>query len=252
VTPRPADEAVVLVHSALGDARMWGPLVPHLGDLRAVTYDLRGHGEQAFPAEEYSLAADLLDLLEERRIGRCSLVGSSLGGRIALEAALHAPDRVSALVLISSGLDVEVSGGELSACEAEEERLIDAGQLDAAVDLNLRFWVDGPRREEGASGEATRTLVRSMLRRAFEAQHEVDAAEIPLEPRLAERLGEIDVPALVVVGREDAAEMQEISRRIARDLPQAELVELDGLAHLPSLEAPERVGPLVHGFLARV
>ncbi len=73
MTPRPADEAVVLVHSALGDARMWGPLIPHLGGLRTVTYDLRGHGEQAFPPEEYSLAADLLALLDERGIGRCSL-----------------------------------------------------------------------------------------------------------------------------------------------------------------------------------
>lgn len=252
MTPRPADEAVVLVHSALGDARMWGPLIPHLGGLRTVTYDLRGHGEQAFPAGDYSLAADLLALLDERRIGRCSLVGSSLGGRVALEAALHAPHRVGALVLIGSGLDVDVEGGELHAYEAEEERLITAGELDAAVDLNLRFWVDGPRREEGASGEATRALVRSMLRRAFEAQHDVDADEVPLEPRLAERLGEIDVPALVVLGREDAEEMQEISRRIARLLPQAELVELDGLAHLPSLEAPEVVGPLVRDFLARV
>jgi pimeloyl-ACP methyl ester carboxylesterase len=252
VSARPQDEAVVLVHSALGDARMWGPLIPHLGGLRTVTYDLRGHGEQAFPPEEYSLAADLLALLDERRIGRCSLVGSSLGGRVALEAALHAPDRVSALVLIGSGLDVDVDEGELFEYAVEEERLIEAGELDAAVDLNLRFWVDGPRREEGASGEGTRALVRAMLRRAFETQHAVDADEIPLEPRLAERLGEIGVPALVVVGREDASEMQEISRRIARELPRAEFVELDGLAHLPSLEAPEVVGPLVRDFLARV
>ncbi|CAA9467719.1 MAG: Beta-ketoadipate enol-lactone hydrolase [uncultured Solirubrobacteraceae bacterium] len=249
---RPADEAVVLVHSALGDARMWGPLIPHLGGLRTVTYDLRGHGEQAFPEEEYSLAADLLAVMEERDIARCSLVGSSLGGRVALEAALHAPDRVGALVLIGSGLDLDVEEGEVYAYAVEEERLIEAGELDAAVDLNLRFWVDGPRREEGASGEATRGLVRAMLRRAFEAQQDVDAAEVRLEPRLAERLGEIDVPALVLVGREDARDMVDLSRRLARELPRAELVELDGLAHLPSLEAPEVVGPLVRDFLARL
>ena len=249
---RPADEAVVLVHSALGDARMWGPLIPHLGGLRTVTYDLRGHGEQAFPEEEYSLAGDLLEVMEERDIARCSLVGSSLGGRVALEAALHAPDRVGALVLIGSGLDLDVEEGEVYAYAVEEERLIEAGELDAAVDLNLRFWVDGPRREEGASGEATRGLVRAMLRRAFEAQQDVDAAEVRLEPRLAERLGEIDVPALVLVGREDARDMVDLSRRLARELPRAELVELDGLAHLPSLEAPEVVGPLVRDFLARL
>jgi CshA-type fibril repeat protein len=94
-----------------------------------------------------------------------------------------------------------------------------------------------------------------MLRRAFDAQHEVDASEVPLEPQLTARLREIAAPALVVVGREDAVQVLEISRRIARDVPRAELVELDGLAHLPSLEAPEVVGPararLPHPRLAR-
>jgi pimeloyl-ACP methyl ester carboxylesterase len=151
VTPRPADEAVVFVHSSLGDARMWGPLIPHLGGLRTVTYDLRGHGEQALPAGEYSLAADLLGLLDERGIGRCSLVGSSLGGRVALEVASTPRSGSARWSSSGPGSGLPAQDGEVSAYEAEEQRLIDEGDLDAAVDLNVRFWVDGPRREEGAS-----------------------------------------------------------------------------------------------------
>jgi 3-oxoadipate enol-lactonase len=69
------------------------------------------------------------------------------------------------------------------------------------------------------------------------------------EPPPEARLGEIGVPALVVVGSEDLDDMHAISGRIAAELPDARLVTIEGAGHLPALERPEAFNRLLLGFL---
>ena len=69
-------------------------------------------------------------------------------------------------------------------------------------------------------------------------------------PDVADRLGEVRAPTLVVVGEEDFDEMQAIGRKLAAEIPDARLETIPGAAHIPSLERPELFDPLVLDFLA--
>jgi 3-oxoadipate enol-lactonase len=81
---------VVLVHAGICDSRMWGPQWDAFPAAhRTVRYDLRGFGRSPLPPQPYSHGRDLIALLEQLRIERATLVGASLGGRVALESPSH-------------------------------------------------------------------------------------------------------------------------------------------------------------------
>jgi 3-oxoadipate enol-lactonase len=126
---------------------------------------------------------------------------------------------------------------EIIAFAEEEDRLLEEGDLDAAADLNARFW---------APSVAER--VRPMQRRSFELQ--VSSAAEALEPERID-LGAIHARTLVVVGEEDRADFRAIAKRLAEEIPDAELVTMPGVTHLPSLERPEETAALVRRFLGR-
>jgi pimeloyl-ACP methyl ester carboxylesterase len=116
------------------------------------------------------------------------------------------------------------------------------------VEVSLRTWVDGPRRSSADVDPGVRAGVAEMQRRAYELQREwVD--EEPLVPELAERLGEIRVPVLVVVGEEDQPDLQAIAERLAREIPGARLATIANTAHVPSMERPREFDELVLPFL---
>jgi 3-oxoadipate enol-lactonase len=243
---------VLLVHAGVADLRMWEPLAERLAAAgrRTVACDLRGFGRSELPPGRFSHAADLVELLDDLAIERIAVVGASWGGKVALELALRAPERVSAIALLDSALDEFDASAELEAYAEAEEAAVEAGDLDAATELTLRMWVDRP----GRSGvdPAARELVRAMQQRAYEVQDGVDAEEEELDPPLADRLGEVAAPALVVVGDDDVADFQAIAERLARELPNAApLVRIAGAAHLPGLERPDEVAEALLAFLRR-
>jgi 3-oxoadipate enol-lactonase len=244
--------AVLLVHAGIADSRMWAPVAERLvaGGHRVLTCDLRGFGRTPIEPGVVSNAADLAALLDELGIGRAAVVGASFGGRVALELALRAPERVTALALLDSSLDEFERSEELAASDAAEEAALEAGDLDAAVDLTVRMWVT---RGDRDVDPAVVDLVRTMQRDAFDAQLGVDAEYDELDPPLARRLGEISAPALVVVGADDVGDFHAIARRLAGELPGAgPVVTVEGAAHLPALERPEETARLLLDFLARV
>jgi pimeloyl-ACP methyl ester carboxylesterase len=231
---------------------MWEPLAERLvaAGHRVVACDLRGFGRSPLPPGRFSHAADLVELLDELGIDRAAVVGASWGGKVTLELALRAPERVSAIALLDSALDEFEASDELEAFGADEAAAFEAGDLDAATEANVRMWIDRP----GRSGvdPAARELVRAMQRRAFEVQDGVDAEEIELDPPVARRLGEIRVPALVVVGEEDVEDFQRLAGRLAGELPRAGgVVRIAGAAHLPALERPAQVAAVLVPFLSR-
>ena len=240
--------AVVLVHAGICDSRMWEPQSAAYRDrFRVVRYDLRGFGRSPLSPGGFSHGADLVAVLDAH--GPASVVGVSLGGRVALEAAVARAELVERLVLVGPGLPDHDWSSEAERFDAEEAAAVARGDLDAATELNLRFWVDGPRRTPDAVDSDVRELVREMQRRAFELQVGVEAEEEPLVPDFHERLAEIRVPVLLVVGDEDAADIRAIAERLARELPDARLVRIPEAAHLPSLERPAEFDALVVPFL---
>ena len=240
--------AVVLLHSGVADHRMWDAQVAALRDrYRVLAPDLRGFGDRSHEPGPFSHAGDVLALLDSAGIGRAALVGSSFGGRVALETAATAPERVSALVLLCAAYRGLPPTPDVESFGEEEDRLLEAGDLDGAVELNVRTWL-GPEAATGARG-----LVREMQRRAFELDAAAEALLPAPEPRAVEvDPGELAMPALVVRGEQDLLWFRQIAGHLAHRMPQGELVTLDWAGHLPSLERPTETAALVGDFLDRV
>jgi pimeloyl-ACP methyl ester carboxylesterase len=236
---------VVLLHSTVGDRRMWDPQLPELVEAghRVVRCDFRGYGETPVPDRSTSDAEDVIELLDVLGADRCALVGASGGGRIALEIAAGRPQRVTALALLCTAWSGHAPSAALRAFGAREDELLEAGDVAGATELNVDLWV-GP-----AADDRTREKVRRMQRHAFDVQL---AATEEFAPRRAEPdLSAITARTLLVSGRHDVIDFRETAAELASRIPGARHVELDWAGHLPSLERPDLLNPLLLGFLAR-
>ena len=249
---------LLLLHAGVADSRMWDPIRPRLErERRVLAPDLLGYGERPLPQGEYSDVDELVGLLDAERVERAAVVGASFGGRVAIDLALSHPQRVAALVLAAPGLAGWDWSPETRAFGAEEDELLERGDVEGAVELNVRTWVDGRGRGRGDVDPAVRALVADMQRRAFELLLPAYAAEPQpeermLDPPAATRLGELTAPTLVVVGDLDMPDFPRIAERLAAEAPNARVVTLNGVAHLPALEQPELFGELVLAFLDEV
>jgi 3-oxoadipate enol-lactonase len=218
---------------------------------RTLRYDIRGFGRSPVTSPVVENARDLIELLGEIGFERAALVGVSLGGRIAVEVAVARPELVSALVLVGAGLPGQVPSDELKSFGVAEEEALERGDLEAAAEINVRMWVDGPRRSPDQVDPVVRKLVHEMTRRSFELQLPVpDAEEKRLVPDLAERLSEIEAPTLILVGEEDIDHMHRAADGLEREIPNARRASIPNAAHVPNLERPEEFDRLVLSFLA--
>jgi 3-oxoadipate enol-lactonase len=221
---------IVLVHSGICDARMWDGF-----DLPgAVRHELRGFGQTPMPpAGQFSGADDLATTLTEP----AALVGASFGGKVCLEVASTRPELVSELVLLDAPLPDHDWSEEVEGYGEREEALIEAGEFRAAAEWTADFWL------EDASH---RDRVIEMQERAYHLQVESEAEEVGAE---SIDLGAVTAPTLVVVGELDKQDFHRISERLAREIPDARHVVVDGSGHLPSLERPDETSRLVREFL---
>ncbi len=244
---------VVLVHAGICDCRMWEPQWRSFPrSHRTVRYDLRGFGRSPIPPGSYSHAQDLVEILEVNGLERASLVGVSLGGRVALELAIARPALVESLVLVGAAVPGHVWSDEIEAYGALEEKALERGDVGAAVEVNLRTWVDGPRRRASDVDVTLRAQVGEMQRRAFELQLPVEGEveEKLLVPDAAERLGEVRARTLVLVGDDDVSDIVAIAGRLEQEIPGARRASIAATAHLPSLERPGAFDGLVLAFLS--
>ena len=224
---------VVLLHSALGDSRLWKRQVAALErEHHVVAPDLPGWGDNPMPSEPFSyvdFAAGFLPGV---------LVGNSFGGAIALRTALAHPDQVDRLVLVGAGLPAWDWTEEMRGYFDAEERAIEAGDLDDATDVNLDFWVKPEHRDE----------VRPQQRRALELQTAHAEPEL-LWPEMGP-LSSLEMRTLVVVGADDHADFLAIARHLAEGIPNADLVVIPGAGHLVGIDQPEELNALLLEFMA--
>jgi 3-oxoadipate enol-lactonase len=245
--------AVVLVHAGVADSRMWEPQLRTFPEShRVVRVDLPGFGESPFETDVVSYRGAIREALDGAGVERATLVGTSLGGRSALELALDSPERVSALVLVGPGLDDHDWSEQVEAFGAEEEAALQRGDLDAAVTANLRLWLAGPRRDLDAVDPQVRELVAEMQRQAFKLSKGHDDLQADrLDPPASGRLADVLVPTLVLTGDEDVDDIHAIAERLQREISGAERATISDAAHLPSLERPDEFDRIVLGFLGK-
>lgn len=190
---------------------------------------------------ELSQARPLRDLVLEAIPGdRAALVGTSQGGRAALEAASAAPERVEALVLI--GTNPFGWSDAIAAVGEEEGALFDAGRFDEAAALMVRAWVVGSRRQEEDVPLELRERVLAMQRRMYELDVEPERGEYDL--------ANVRARTLYLRGALDWPETAAAAQRFVESLPDAREVVIEGCAHLPTMERPDEVARLILRFLA--
>lgn len=248
-----AGPAIVLLHEGIADSRMWEPQwISFATRYRLLRCDLSGFGRTPIERLPVTHGQDVVCLLDELDISSAGIVGASLGGRVALELAVARPDLVRALVLEDAGLPGVNWSEVVRAYGAAEDDAVARGDLDAATEINLRMWVDGPRRAAADVDPHVRAAVAEMQRQALELQapYRERFDEDPLVPDIAERLGEVQASTLVLVGEEDVEDMHALAERFATEIPRARLVTIPGAAHLPNLEQPAAFNRLVLEFLA--
>ena len=157
--------------------------------------DLRGFGETPLPPESYADADDIAELLDHLGVADAAVVGSSLGGRVALELATRHPDRVNSMVLLCPAYRGVAPSAAAEAFDAAEDRLLEAGDVAGAVELNVDTWL-GPE----ATAEV-RDQLAAMQRQAFEVQLAAERQDpAPERLEVAVDPAKVAVPTVIVTG----------------------------------------------------
>ncbi len=248
----PDSPAILFVHAGVATRAMWDPQFDDLArDHFVIRYDTRGYGESPGEDVEFADRHDLIAVLDALGVNRASYVGGSRGGRIALDAALDQPDRVTGLVTIGStpgGQDQDGATELELAMLAQMKEAADAGEVDMLVRIEVAYWDLGPSRDIDDVDPA-------FLRRAIElnvgaAHWDFAGLDQPLDPPAVSRLHEIDVPALVVVGEHDVTESKLGYELLMAGLRNAEGLRFADSAHLPSVERAEQFTSDLRAWLA--
>ena len=220
---------------------MWQPQMSALEHrFRVISPDFRGFGDTPLPPEPFADADDVAELLDHLGVADAAVVGSSFGGRVALELATRHPDRVNSLVLLCPAYRGVEPSAAAEAFDAAESRLLDAGDVAGAVQLNVDTWL-GPE----ATAEV-RDQLTAMQRRAFEVQLAAERQDPPATKReISVDPAKVAVPTVIVSGALDLDHFQTVAEVLASKIDGAELVRLPWAAHLPSMERPDAVVALL-------
>ena len=234
---------VVCSHGLLMNHTMFAPQVEALRSrCRVVTWDERGHGEAEHdePWSYWDSADDVLALLDHLGVASAVLVGMSQGGFLSLRAALRAPERVRALVLIDTQAGIE--DPEIIPLY---QGMTDAWAADGPAQETLDFAaaaILGPNADE----ESWKAYWASL------PNHRAPQVMHPLVTRddLADRLGEITCPVLVIHGDADASIPVSKAEELVAKLPGAQpLVLIAGAGHASNLTVPDPVNAALLAFL---
>jgi len=247
--------AVLFIHAGVATRAMWDPQFDDLAaDYRVIRYDTRGYGESPGEPLAYSESDDLLRVLDAVGVERATLVGASRGGRFALDATVAHPDRVTGLVLIGSnpsgltGDDIHYSPRELE-LEKAMDTAEEAQDVEALVRIEVQLWDVGPERDVD---DVDPDFVQRAIELNVGAAHWDFAGTATPPPHPAiDRLREVAVPTLVVIGDHDVADALHSARLFLEGIPDAEEARFADSAHLPSVEHPERFTGILRDWLAR-
>lgn len=232
----PADgPTLVLVHGAGGSRLHWPAELRRLPGATVYTLDLPGHGRSEGDGHDVinDYANVVATFLQTAGIERAIFVGHSMGGAIAQTLALDLADRVAGLVLVATGARLRVASAILEGIHSDFER---------SVELITRFaW----------SPDAPPTLTQLGRQSLLETNPDVLLGDFMACNRfdVMERLGEIEVPTLIIVGSADQLTPVKYARFLVEHIPDARLVVIEDAGHMVMLELPTEVEKAVQEFL---
>ena len=245
---------VVFLHSGVTDRRMWGAQLQDLADegYHVIAYDRRGFGETETENVPFNHLVDLEAVLDGLSVHAAILVGSSMGGALAVDFAIEHPERTIGLVLVGTG----ITGAEDSeipddAADLEDalEYALERGNLDTVNRIEAHLWLDGPLSESGRVSGETRDLFLRM--NAIHLNHP-ELTEEEERDDAVDNLSAITAPTLLIVGELDMPDIVARHEDLSEELENAFAVVLEDTAHFPNLERPDLFNPILLEFLEAV
>jgi 3-oxoadipate enol-lactonase len=156
-------QPLLLLHAGVADSRMWDEHFSEFArSYRVIRYDQRGFGQSEIPARRFAYYEDAHEILTHFACKRTHIVGISFGSKVALDFALAYPELVSSLVLVSPSIGGRKPTADILQFNQQEEELLARGDLASAAELNVRMWVDGPRRSPEQVEAAVRQRIYDM------------------------------------------------------------------------------------------
>lgn len=252
--------AIILLHGSNSSLHTWEPLVQRLGDdYRVVTLDLPGHGltggtpDKDYGADGMAAAVDVV--AAKLGLDHFILGGNSMGGWVAWRYALAQPDRVDALLLLDAA-GMPLRKGEKAPESNVGFRILKypfgrwlATQITprALVEQSLRGSVE----KQAIVDEAMIDRYWELLRFPGNREATVLRARLNRELAMANRVGEIKAPTLILFGKQDRIINASAAQSFHERMPGTEVVLLDGIGHLPMEEAPDATAAAIADFLKR-
>lgn len=249
----------VLAHGHLLDRRSWDDQFAVFAQhYRVVRYDQRGFGDSGLitKGKSYSDRQDLYELMKFLGIDSAYLMGCSGGGSLAIDFTLEHPEMVDALIPVTAGVSGFRPSEEMMKEHPDVVRMytglseaFEQHDIPRAVEISLELWTDGPGRLPKQAAPDVRERVREMTMRNWKRPDDEAQAEtppVPLEPPAIERLSEITVPTLVILGEWDGPNPLE---QLAAKIPGAKKVVMAETAHHPFMEKPAEFNQIVLDFL---
>ena len=242
--------AVLFLHG-LGMSRTgFDPQLTELSDRRrCIAWDMPGYGASPLPAGglTFPLLADAVAaLLDRLELSSAHLVGLSMGGQIALHAALAHPARVRSLALLDTSPAFGLDGTDPEEWKRLRLEPLEQGAEPAAFAEQVLRGVMGPRVTDAQVAEAVATMSRITAPALAAAVRNLVTHDVRA------RLGEIEAPTLVLCGELDEETPLAYSEALRDGIAGAELAIVPGVGHVSNLEAPEAVNALLTAFLDRV
>ena len=245
----------VMIHAGIADCRMWDAEFAHFAKSHQVLrFDMRGYGKSLPVHGEFNIQDDLRALLNYLDVkSPVILMGCSMGAGLAIDYALTHQEEVRALILVGgapAGFEADVAGPE--ELFAQSEQAFRDGDVERVAEIDMKIWFDG-------CGRSSENINQQARMRAWEMARQVTEHELKeigthrrktFEARAAERLAELKMPSLVIVGEKDLPYLKLAAEYLSEGMPAATMALMPQAAHLPNMEYPGRFRALVEDFLS--
>jgi pimeloyl-ACP methyl ester carboxylesterase len=235
-------QPLVFIHGFSLDSRIWIGQIDYFSqNYQVITYDMRGFGKSSPINDNYSHHEDLHALLKHLGIQPVVLIGLSLGGEVAIDFTLQYPDKVSKLILADSSLsgysstvDWNVHAKEVGVEKAKENWL--NHQVFAPTSKNI---------------SASRVLKHIIS--DYSGWHWLNQdTRIKPTPQAVDRLIELKIPVLIMVGQLDLDYFHTIAQRIKGNAPNSTQVTIPNSGHMVNLENPDVFNRTVEDFIRKI
>ena len=233
VSGNPRGPVLVLANSLGSNLHMWDKVLPAFeSNCRVLRYDMRGHGESGVGLEPFTiehLGQDVLRLLSEVEADRASVCGLSLGGLVALWLGIHAPDRVSRLILANTA-------ARIGSREMWEQRIAMAqseGMDSLAAIMPERWFTAGYRAQHPEEMKRIREMISATDPAGYTA-----CCVVLRDTDLRREMGMVRAASLMITGAHDPATPPSDGRALHEAIHNSSYVELDA-SHLSAWERPE-------------